>query len=119
MARSACIWAGPNAAAAVEAAVDAEEVEADGGADRPQRREPARAEHTFGVVQERRLFPLHPWLICHVGIDVMELPIPPDAEVIGKNLLTDEDEPVLAEMTVGGQVVDIFDQVVIVIDPLR
>ena len=76
-------------------------------------------EHRGGIVQKRLFFRLHPWLIDHVGADVMHLPVVSDRQMIGQNLIADEDEAILPEMAVGGAIVDIFDQIVIGVGMLR
>ena len=43
----------------------------------------------------------------------MQLPVAPDREMIGQDLVVDEDEAVFAEMAVARGVVDIFDQIAI------
>src|ERR1700722_12027832 len=55
----------------------------------------------------------------HVGADVMHLPVVSDREVIRQNLIIDENEAILPEMTIGGAIVDILDQIVIDIGALR
>ena len=59
-----------------------------------------RAEHGGGIVQKRLLFLLHPGLMGHVGVDVMQFPVAPDAQVIGQDLIVDEDKPVFPEVAV-------------------
>ena len=76
-------------------------------------------ENPGGVLQERLFFRLHPCLIDHVGADVMYLPVVSDREVIGKNLIIDENEAILPKMSIRGAIVDIFDQIVIGIGALR
>jgi len=78
-----------------------------------------RAEDRGGIVQKRLFLALHPGLVGHVGRDVVNLPVVSDAKVIGQDLTVDEDEPVLPEMAVVGAIVDVLDQIVVVIGPLR
>jgi hypothetical protein len=103
----------------VEPAIDAEIIEADALPDFPQHPIVGWAEHAGGIVQERFLFPLHPWVFGHLGAVVMHLPAVRDREVIGQDLAVHEDKAVFAKIAVGRTIVDIFDEIAVAIRLLR
>ena len=106
-------------AGTVQPAVDAEIFKADALLDGAQRLVMPGIENPGGILQKRLFFRSHPWLIDHVRADVMHLPVVSDREVIRQNLIIDENEAILPEMTIGGAIVDILDQIVIDIGALR
>ena len=93
----------------VERAIDAAIFQADALADGVQCLIMRRAEDRGGVVQKRFFLLLHPGLVGHVGRDVMNLPVVSDAKVVGQDLIADENEPVLPEITIPGTIADVLD----------
>ena len=96
-----------------ERTINAGEVQPQRFADRMQAGHLRRVEHPARRVQKCRFLLLHPGLIGHIGLDVMQLPIRADCEVVRKDRAAHEEETVLAKEPVRRAVIQVVDDVVI------
>src|SRR5579863_1531605 len=98
----------------IEPEVNAEIIKPETLAHRAQRLILRGIEDSAGISEECRFLLLHPMLVGHIGRGVVHLPVVSDRKVVRQDIFADEDEAVFAEMAVVGDVVDVFDDVVVV-----
>ena len=97
--------------AQIQRAINAEVIEVDFSLDRPQRMVLRGAEDAVGILEESSFLVLHPVLIDHVRVGVVNLPFVMDCKVIGINPVVDEHKTILSKETIGRAVIEKLCQV--------
>ncbi|OAF06947.1 hypothetical protein AYJ54_18585 [Bradyrhizobium centrolobii] len=74
-----------------------------------------RVEDRSGIAQETLLLLLHPDVMAHLGAVAVQLPVIADRQMVGKDLVPYEKEPVFAKEAIRGTIVDVVDHIAILI----
>src|SRR6202012_5009286 len=93
---------------AIERAVDPPVIEPDRVAYRTKDGILTLAKDHMRSVEKYALLVLHPCLMGHVRLRVVDHPLVVDREVVGQDIAIDEHEAIFSEVTVSGAIVDVL-----------